>query len=80
MFDREAVKYGCNDWNAPDPEPIVEDIIDHYDLASAQDTFEAYVSDITKVMTEEELKEILKRFLYKGESEKFIKTEIANIA
>lgn len=75
----EAVKYGCSDWDSPDYEPIVEDIIDDYELASAQDTFEAYISDITKVMTEEELKDLLKRFLHKGDSSEFVRKEIENM-
>lgn len=63
----------------PEGESIVEGVIERFSLEDARETFEAYASDIVKLMNEEELKELLKRFLHKGDSERFVQLELENL-
>lgn len=58
---------------------IVKGFIDRYSLGDAQETFEAHVTDIVKVMTEKELKVLLVRFLEKGDSDNYIRLELENM-
>lgn len=73
MFDREA--YGMS---VQEEKSFVEDIINGYSLETATEVLENYAKEIAEVMTEEEIKDLILRFLKKGKSSDFIKYEIEN--
>ena len=64
----------------PDDEVVVENVIQDLSLEESQESFEAWAGEIVKVMTEDELKDLLKRFLHKGNSSEFVRIEMENIA
>ena len=76
---READK-NCNDSCCSKNEQIkiVDGIINDFDTDAARDCLEAWIYDVAKLMTEDECKNLLKRFLHSGKSEEFINLEIEN--
>ena len=81
MFDREAVKYGSpllDGMSVQEEKSLVEDFVNDYSLETATEVFENYAREIAEVMTEEEIKDLILRFLKKGKSSEFIKYEIEN--
>lgn len=81
MFDREAVKFGSstlNGMSVQEEKSLVEDIINGYSKEDATEVLENYAKEIVEVMTEEEIKGLILRFLKKGKSRDFIKYEIEN--
>lgn len=59
-----------------DPVQFVEGVIESLTHEEAQECFEVYANKIAKLMTEDECKELLKRFLHKGDSNYFIEIEM----
>lgn len=81
MFDKEAVKYGSsilNGMSVQEEKSLVEDIVNDYSKEDATEVLENYAKEIAEVMTEEEIKGLILRFLKKGKSSEFIKYEIEN--
>lgn len=75
---REAER-NCHDTSIGDEVEIVDGLIDGYSLEDAHDVIETWITDITKVMTEDECKTLIKRFLHNGNSQKFVDIEIENM-
>lgn len=81
MFDKEAVKYGSttlNGMSVAEEKSLVEDIVNDYSKEDATEVLENYAKEISEVMTEEEIKGLILRFLKNGKSRVFIKYEIEN--
>ena len=81
MFDREAVKYGSstlNGMSVQEEKSLVEDIVNEYSKEDATEVLENYAKEIAEVMTEEEIKGLILRFLKNGKSRDFVKYEIEN--
>lgn len=81
MFDKEAVKYGSstlNGMSVQEEKSLVEDIVNDYSKEDCTEVLENYAKEISEVMTEEEIKGLILRFLKKGKSSEYIKYEIEN--
>ena len=81
MFDREAVKYWSSTLNVmsvQEEKSLVEDIVNDYSKEDATEVLENYAKEIAEVMTEEEIKGLILRFLKNGKSSDFKNNEIEN--